>query len=247
MEEKILEFEINGFSYLYTAEINNKNYLDEISIKGKKYIHIKCKISSNKSESNIIHGITICISDKCVNTVSGINEFVNEIVQSMKISYDKNKFIKNLIKFIKENYLINVLDFNRLEDIFNRSLHKNKLSRVFDHSVFIPRVTNIKFDTDVKIYPYVFNNKLYLHIKVMHIYLGKDIIFEYELTILNNGQPDYYKGALDILLKIFNGGYIIPTIDSAENIVEMIKYCFNEHLFKNIEQIEYFESDSKEE
>ena len=245
MEEKILEFEINGFKYLYTAEIN----IDKaVKI---KYISIKCKISNNidkRYNTITTHEITSCLDGRCLNTVSGIEEFVNEIVQSMKISYDKNKFIKNLIKFIKENYLINLLDFNRLEDIFNRSLHKNKLSRVFDHSVFIPRVPNINFDTKVEIYPYIFNNKLYLHIKVSHIDLGKNGVFEYELTILSNGQPDYYHDAWDILLKIFNGGYVRPTVDcSIENIVEMIKYCFDEYLFNNIEQIEYFESDSKEE
>ena len=203
-EKKILEFEINGFNYLYTAEIN----IDKaVKI---KYISIKCKISNNidkRYNTITAHEITKCMDGRCLNTVSGIVEFVNEIVQSMKISYDKNKFIKNLIKFIKENYLINLLDFNRLEDIFNRSLYKNKLSRVFDHSVFIPRVPNINFNTKVEIYPYVFNNKLYLHIKVSHIDLGKNGVLEYELTILSNGQPDYYHDACAILSKI-SIGYI---------------------------------------
>lgn len=242
-EKKILEFEINGFNYLYTAKIN----IDKaVKI---KYISIKCKISSNIDKKRYItaHEITKCMDGRCLNTVSGIEEFINEIVQSMKISYEKNKFIKNLIKFIKEEYLSKLLDFNRLEDIFNRSLHKNKLSRVFDHSVFISRLTNISFDTKVEIYPYVFNNKLYLHIKVSHVDLGRDIVFEYELTILSNGELDYYKDACGILSKIFNEGYVIPTIYSVETIVDIIKYCFNEKLFKNIEQIESFESDLKEE
>lgn len=240
-EKKILEFEINGFKYLYTAKIN----IDKaVKI---KYISIKCKISSNIDKRYITaHEITKCMDGRCLNTVSGIVEFVNEIVQSMKISYEKNKFIKNLIKFIHEEYLSKLLDFNRLEDIFNRSLHKNKLSYVFDHSVFIPSVTNI-FDTKVEIYPYAFNNKLYLHIKVSHIDLGRYIVFEYEL-INHNYKIDYYKDACAILSKISNGGaYVIPTIYSVETIVDMIKYCFNENLFKNIEQIESFKSDSKEE
>lgn len=245
-EKKILEFEINGFNYLYTAKIN----IDKaVKI---KYISIKCKISSdsdiNKRRYITAHEITKCMDGRCLNTVSGIEEFINEIVQSMKISYDKNKFIKNLIKFIKEEYLLKLLDFNRLEDIFNRSLHKNKLSHVFDHSIFIP-CKPIDFDTKVEVYPYEFNNKLYLHISISYTKLAFIIksIFEYELTNRSNGEPDYYKDAWGILIKIFNEDYVIPTIYSVQTIVNMIEYCFNENLFKNIEQIESFKSDSKEE
>ena len=243
MENKILEFEINGFKYLYTAVINNNDYLDEL-IKREKYIHIKCIVSSNKTESNITHGITRCISDnKYLNTTSGIEEFVNEIVQSMEISYDKNKFIKNLTKFIKEEYLSKLLDFNRLEEIFKLSLYKDKLSCVFDRSVFIPRKTHIDFDTKVEIYPYTFNNKPYLHIKVKYGNLaGPDTcvsrsVFEYELTN-DNGVHNYYKDTCGILTEIFVRGYVIPTINySVDILANMIKYCFDKNLFKNIEQI----------
>lgn len=237
MEKKILEFKINGVEYLYTAEINNKDYLDE-RVKGEKYIHIKCKIfSNNKTESNIIYGIVRCISNnKYLNTASDIEEFVNEIVQSMEISYDKNKFIKNLIKYIKEEYLSKSLDFDRLEDIFNRSLHKNKLSYVFDHSVFIPRKSNIDLDTKVEIYPYTFNDKLYLHIKVSYSDLTTiKNVFEYEL-INHNYKIDYYKDACAILSEIFDRGFVIPTINnnSVDIMVNMIEYCFNEDLFRKL-------------
>lgn len=242
METELLKFELNGCTFLYTGEINNRNYLDELC-KNEKYIHVKCKISSNKSESHITHDIVRCISDnKCLNTTSGIEEFVNEIVQSMEISYDKNKFIKNLIKFIKEEYLSKLLNFNRLEDIFKLSLYKDKLSCVFDRSVFIPRKTHIDFDTKIEIYPYAFNNKPYLHIKVSY---GNNLpdscisksVFEYELTN-HNGVHNYYKDTCGILSEIFDRGYVIPTINySVDIIVNMIKYCFDENLFKNIEQI----------
>ena len=76
MEEKILEFEINGFKYLYTAEIN----IDKaVKI---KYISIKCKISNNidkRYNTITTHEITSCLDGRCLNTVSGIEEFVNEI------------------------------------------------------------------------------------------------------------------------------------------------------------------------
>ena len=241
MEEKILlEDTINGFKMVYTAEINNKNYLGETDL-NKKYLHIKCTVSSNRTESTLFYKNVSALDIIKLDTPNDIKGFVNEIVEDMDISYCKNTFVENLTKVIKD-YKAKNLNFDKLEEYFDNDIHiHHLLFNTFDDMEFIPSNTDFKFATTLAIYPYYYNKSYNLHVKLTYSCTKLYDTFEYKINTLIPNRASIYeceKITFDILRSIYHKGYVNPVISTSSTIIDMVKYCFGKDLFKDIEEIE---------
>jgi len=236
MEEKILQCNINGFEIVYTAEINNENYLGQTNF-DNKYLHIKCIASNDKVENNLYYGNVSALDLIKLDTPDDIKGFVNEIVKDMDISYCKNTFVENLTKVIKE-YKSKNLNFDKLEEYFDNNTHiHHLLCNTFDVTEFIPNNTDFKFTTTLAIYPYYYNNSYNLHVKLTYSCTKLHDTFEYKISTLNPKKVnnyDYEKITFDILRLIYYKGYANPVISTFSTIIDMVKYCFDKDLFNDI-------------
>ena len=235
MEKTFLTFVVNGNTFIYTAEINNRCYLGELS--DHKYIHINTTIFNKFTEGKLKSGYVECL-DKVFNKDSGesplyqLKAFVEKL--SSNINHNKYDFEKNLMEFIKNNYLIKKLAFDRLEEKFSNN--KN-LECTFDNDLYL-RVSDESIEkTTVKVYPYIYDNVRYLHV-IVHYYdrdgydvFAEPTVYEIELSFINDILDQWcYKATIEILTKIEKSEIIIPRIKMVLPIVETIRYCFNNTL-----------------
>lgn len=240
MEKKIIECNVNGFKMLYTAEINNMDYLGEENL-NKKYIHVKCTLSSKKTEETLSYKKVYSLDVSKLDTPDNIKTFVCEILYDIDISYNKNRFIEKLTEIIKE-YKSKNLNFDKLEEYFDNDddIHSYYLSNEFSsYMEFIPVNANIEFNTKLAIYPYYYNKSYNLHVKLTYSYTKWDDTFEYKINSVShlNNKCDYEKVTLDILRLIHYKGYVNPTINTFNTVFDMVEYCFDNDLFKNIDQL----------
>lgn len=240
MEKKIIECNINGFKMLYTAEINNMDCIGDTNLDDRKYLHIKCTVSSNKTENTLSYKKVYTLDESKLDTPDNIKSFVYEVLYDIDISYNKNRFNKKLTEIIKE-YKSKNLNFDKLEEYFdnNYSYHYH-LCNMFGFIEFIPINANIEFNTVLAIYPYYYNKSYNLHVKLTYSCTKWDDTFEYKINSVShlNNKCDYEKATLDILRIIHYKGYVNPTIDTFKTVFDMVKYCFDNDLFKDIDQIE---------
>lgn len=233
VEKELLKFELNGCVFTYTGIINDQDF---------SFIHINCIISNIDSKDTIEYSYADILNQ--INKVN-ILEKANNIADLMNISYNRNRFINELVSFINDEYLIKQINTSKLVEYFNKSEHMDKLSHAFDSTKFEDRTGKI-FNTYLNIYPYSFNNKFLLHVNLDYRDIGDEIIpyllnnltaFELELTSNNYQLSRFEKDTINLLMKIQSIGNVTPNIDSVLDTINMIKYCFDNRLFKNIDQL----------
>ena len=231
MEKKLLTCNMNGTKMVYTAEINNTNHIGQTNF-DNKYLHIKCTISNDKIAKYIYYENVYALEIIGLDTSDNIKGFIHEVVSDMDIHYHKNEFIESLTKVIEE-YKSKNLNFSKLEEYFDNNIHIHHLCNKFAH---------MEFNTVLAIYPYYYNKGYNLHVKLTYSCTKWEDTFEYKINSLvppnkmcNYG---YEKVALDILRLIYNKGHVNPVISTFDTVFDMVKYCFDHDLFKDIEKIE---------